>query len=91
VSAGPFRIQVQRIFQLAAYKAKLEEAGNNLSYENLADLYNKRVRVSSGEKVSRSFVGQGLRVYSLILSNDECRRLILEARAGHIIVRARAH
>ena len=42
-------VQVQRIFQLAAYKAKQEEAGITLGYEALADLYNKRVKVSSGE------------------------------------------
>jgi hypothetical protein len=78
-------LQVQRIFQLAAYKANQEEAGNNLSYDNLADLYNKRVRVSSGEEVSRYYVGQALRVYTHVLSNDECRLLILEARAPHCV------
>jgi hypothetical protein len=73
-------LQVQRIFQLAAYKVKQEEAGNNLSYDSLAELYNKRVRVSSGEEVGRYYVGQALRVYTHVLSNDECRLLILEAR-----------
>ena len=73
-------LQVQRIFQLAAYKAKQESSGTQLSQDSLAELFNKRVRVSSGEEVSKYYVGQALRVYQHILSDVTCRTLILEAQ-----------
>ena len=73
-------LQVQRIFQLAAYKAKQESSGTQLTQDSLAELYNKRVRVSSGEKVSKYYVGQALRVYQHSLSDVTCRTLILEAQ-----------
>ena len=75
-------MQVQRIFQLAAYKAKQESNGTQLTQDSLAELYNKRVRVSSGEEVSKYYVGQALRIYLYqhILSDVACRTLILEAQ-----------
>ena len=70
---------VQRIFQLAAYKAKLEASGTNLTQAQLADLYSAKVMVSSGEAISRDYVGQALRVYLHILSDANCCQLILQA------------
>ena len=83
LSDAPFPshcLQVQRIFQLAAYKAKQESSGIQLTQESLAELYKKRVRVSSGEEVSKYYVGQALRVYQHVLPDIACRTLTLSAR-----------
>jgi hypothetical protein len=71
--------QVQRIFQLIAYKAKQESLGTNLTHTQLAELYSTKVTVSSGETVSRDYVGAAVTVYSHILSDVACRTLVLQA------------
>ena len=75
-------MQVRRIFQLAAYKAAQDAAGNIMTYDKLADLYSLKVKISSGEAVSRDYVGQALRIYNVILSDPQCRALIMQA--GHL-------
>ena len=76
-------LQVQRLFQLMAYKAKQEASGTNLTHAQLADLYSSKVSVSSGEKVSRDYVGAAVYVYKYILSDVNCRALCLQACPTH--------
>jgi hypothetical protein len=71
--------QVQRLFQLMAYKAKQEASGTHLTHVQLADLYSSKVMVSSGETVSRDYVGAAVHVYNHILSDVNCRALVLQA------------
>ena len=71
--------QVQRIFQLAAYKTVLESRGISLSYPQLADLYSAKVKVSSGEQVTSTFVGSAMRVFSQLFADPTVRGLILQA------------
>ena len=75
--------QVQRIFQLMAYKAKQEASGTYLTHVQLADLYSSKVMMSSGETVSRDYVGASVHVYNHILSDVNCRTLILQACHTH--------
>jgi hypothetical protein len=70
---------VQRIFQLAAYKSQMESRGVNLSYPQLAELYSAKVKVSSGEQVTITFVGSALRVFTQLLNEPTVRGLILQA------------
>ena len=78
LSPGP--PQVQRIFQLAAYRASQQSKGVNLSNVTLSQLYNSRVRVSSGEEVSQYYVGQAMRIYTHLLSDPDLRALMIEVR-----------
>ena len=69
---------MQRIFQLAAYKTKREfTSGNPLSAPDLAIEYNSKVRVSSGEAVTKDYTYSALRVYDRIFKDDMCRTLVL--------------
>ena len=76
-------LQVQRLFQLMAYKAKQEASGTNLTHAQLADLYSSKVSVSSGEKVNRDYVGAAVYVYKYILTDVNCRALVLQACPTH--------
>lgn len=68
---------------MAAYKSSQEQIGVQLNQEMIADLYNRKVRVSSGEQVSKYFVGQALRIFQHIFSDEDCRKLVLEV--GHLM------
>jgi len=66
-----------------AYKAKQEASGTNLTHAQLADLYSSKVMVSSGETVSRDYVGAAVHVCTYILSDVNCRTLVLQACPTH--------
>ena len=66
-----------------AYKAKQEASGTTLTHAQLADLYSAKVKVSSGETVSRDYVGAAVHVYTHILSDVSCRSLVLQACPAH--------
>jgi len=79
VSPAQCPYQVQRIFQLAAYKSQMESRGVNLSCPQLAELYSAKVKVSSGEQVTITFVGSALRVFTQLLNEPTVRGLVLQA------------
>ena len=69
---------MQRIFQLAAYKAKREFViGSPFSAPALAAEYNTKVVISSGEAVTRDYAYSALAVYDKILKDDVCRTIVL--------------
>jgi len=78
-SSAQAQCQVQRMFQIAAYKAQMETRGVTLSYQQLAELYSAKVKVSAGEQVTQTFVGSAMRVFSQLLSEPTVRGLILQA------------
>ena len=71
-------MQVQRIFQLAAFKNKREmTTGSGLSADNLVREFNEKVSASPGESVTVTYVTSAMAVYERILKDDTCRAIVL--------------
>lgn len=78
-------VQVQRIFQLAAYKAKREVlTGASVSCVELANEFSSKVAISSGEQISKDYAYTAMAVYDRILKDDTCRSIILSVPLSHI-------
>lgn len=72
--------QVQRVFQLVAYKTKRESAtGKCMSAQELAGEYTAKVAVSSGEAVTVFYCQTAISVYEKVFKDDVCRQLVLQA------------
>ena len=70
--------QVQRVFQLAAYKTKREfTTGQPMSAPDLSSEYNSKVVISSGEAVTKDWTYAALSVFDKIFKDDVCRTLVL--------------
>lgn len=74
------RWQVQRIFQLAGFKARREAvACRPISAEQVAQEFNAHVTVSSGEAVTQTLVDTALTVWERIFRDDSCRQSVMWA------------
>ena len=77
--------QVQRIYQIAQFKHRLDldvphAAKQALRPEDIVKAWNERVKVSSGEAVSATFVEAALYLHKHVLSDTVMREHILGVR-----------
>ena len=86
VFAKQHETQVQRIYQIAQFKSRLDLAvpqaakQASLRPEDIVKAWNERVKVSSGEAVSLSFVDAALYLHKNVLSDATMREHILGVR-----------
>ena len=74
--------KVQRIFQLAGFKARREAVVcRAISAEQVAVEFNARVTVSSGEAVTQTLVDTALTVWERIFRDEACRQSVMWALA----------
>lgn len=65
---------VQRIFQIASFKARQEQlTGEKVNSQRIMQLWNSKVKTSSGEAVTEGFVDAGMAVFKAILCQDGVR------------------
>lgn len=74
--------KVQRVFQLAGFKARREAVVcRAISAEQVAVEFNARVTVSSGEAVTQTLVDTALTVWERIFRDEACRLSVMWALA----------
>lgn len=79
-SSPPTCNEVQRVFQVGAFKARQEAVtGMRQSVEEVSRQWNLRVTVSSGEKITPALMQASVLAWDWLLKRDSTRSLIVEA------------
>ncbi len=76
-----YRSTIQRIFELAAWKASVETtSGKKMSPASVATVWKEHVQVSSmGESINVAFIDAAMTVWDRMCQDDECRTMLLQA------------
>ena len=72
--------KVQRIFQIGDFKTRQEAlAKRRLSIDELFNMWNSRVKVSSGEAITSGFLNAAVLAFEWLLQRDSTRSYIMQA------------
>ena len=74
---------MQRIYQIAQFKQRLEAAkqfNGGIRNDDISKAWNEKVKVSSGEAVSSTFVEAAMFLHKNVLSDPTLREHILGVR-----------
>lgn len=70
---------MQRVFQIGEFKARSEATtGKRMTLEDLSRLWNSRVKVSSGEAITTTFLQAAMITWDWLLKKDSTRALIVQ-------------